>query len=200
MNFADTGAEMVLDCAAITGRGLSVVDMDLRDEIQVGMHTYGVTAKSTPGDETQPESLAVEFTGADQDGRVVAEGNLLIALDGITDAGRFLTRMLEGIAALSGQRAQSRGRASPAPNAGRPWTDELSDQLRSRWLGSAGTDPPEVLGELAQEFGRSRSSIRAQLARVGCDPDVPGRALVGVPSHEAALVTAGYVPGEGSSG
>ncbi len=171
---------MVLDSAAHKGCGPNVVDMDFRDEVQVGAHTYGVNAKSDPGDGEQPPAVAIEFTGADQDGRILAEGNLLIAIEGITDAGRFLAQTLDGLAALHGKRAPSRAgvRArSRAPNAGAPWTDQLSAELREQWMhGDAGTGS-ELLAELAQRFGRSRVSLRAQLARLGCDPDVPGRSL-----------------------
>lgn len=151
--------------------------MDFRDELQVGACTYGVRASSTPACDDQPASVAVEFTGADADGRVVAEGDLLLAVESIVDAGRFLTRTLDGVAALHGQRPTSRGVARPRPvNAGKPWTEELSERLRQRWVDAATVaSGGELLAELSQEFARTRGSIRAQLARLGCDPDVPGR-------------------------
>ena len=171
----------MLDSGVLLGLRPNVAGMDFRDEVQVGAHTYGVSAKTVPGDGEQPASVAVEFTGADQNGRILAEGNLLIAVDGITDSGRFLAQTLDGLAALHGQRAPSRGSVrarSRAPNAGQPWTEQLGDELREQWMHSEATRPGrELLGELAERFGRSTSSIRAQLARLGCDPDVPGRAL-----------------------
>lgn len=155
--------------------------MDFRDEVRIGEHTYGVSARGEPASDDRPATVAVEFTGADTDGRIVAEGNLLIAVEGLADATRFLTRTLDGLAAFNGKRPAGRSavstRARP-PNAGRPWTEELNEQVRQRWMQSAATVPATgLLGELAQEFGRTRSSVRAQLARLGCDPDVPGRLL-----------------------
>jgi hypothetical protein len=64
------------------------------------------------------------------------------------------------------------------PNARQPWTAESDETLRETWLAAASSTPAaEVIGALAQSMGRSRGSIRARLARAGCDPDVPGRTL-----------------------
>jgi hypothetical protein len=154
--------------------------MDFRNELQVGDHTYGVSAKGEPAQDGQPPSVAVEFSGADADGRIVAEGNLLVAVDGISDLGLFLNRTLDGLAALHGQKQRGRARPRP-PNAGQPWTEELNEELKQRWLACAEPGSGvEFVGVLAQEFGRTRSSIRAHLARLGCDPDVPGRGLAEV--------------------
>lgn len=155
--------------------------MDIRDEQHVGKHVYGINAKTQAAEERMPASVAVEFTGADADGQVIAEGNLLISLDALVDTTAFVEQTLDGIAALHGQRtrnrsgSRSRGRA---PNAGQRWDQASAEQLWQRWMGSS---PPttayELTGDLAEHFGRSRSAIRAQLARLGCDPDVPGRPL-----------------------
>jgi hypothetical protein len=156
--------------------------MDYRDETRVGDHTYGVNAKTEPAQDGQPATVALEFTGADPDGRIVAEGNLLIDLAGLPEASSFLWRTLEGLAALNGQRPGRRpaARTRPRPpNAGQPWTEENCERLRQRWMGSPETTAAhELLSELGAEFGRTRSAIRAQVSRLGCDPDVPGRALV----------------------
>jgi hypothetical protein len=180
-NFADTGAKAVLDSTGMHVGASTVGGMDYRDEAQVGDHTYGVSAKSEPAQDGQPATVAVEFTGADPNGRIVAEGNLLIAIEGLPDAGTFLLQTLDGLAALHGQRTprrSPRARSRP-PNAGQPWTEEHTERLRQRWMQSAATTPGnELLGELAEELGRTRSAVRAQLPRLGCDPDVPGRELV----------------------
>jgi hypothetical protein len=67
----------------------------------------------------------------------------------------------------------------PGPMNGRvPWTTDLDMSLKGAWLNAEDTTPAfDLIGELAKEMGRSRNSIRARLARVGCDPDVAGRAL-----------------------
>ncbi|WP_344677966.1 hypothetical protein [Saccharopolyspora taberi] len=150
--------------------------MDFRDELQVGQHTFGITAKGQPAIDGQRASVAVEFTGASTDGEIIAEGNLLIALDALADTGTFLNRTLDGLGALNGR--PRRSRSARAPNAGQPWTDDDGRLLRERWMRSRdGSSASELIGELAADFGRTRSAIRAQLPRVDCDPDVPGRAL-----------------------
>ncbi|MBB5156129.1 hypothetical protein [Saccharopolyspora phatthalungensis] len=152
--------------------------MDFRDEVRVGQHTYDITAKGEPAGDDQPATVAVEFTGADADGRVVAEGNLLIAIDGLGDANAFLARTLGGLAALHEPWTAGRGRGRPRPpNAGRPWAEADGERLRERWLSSVGETASRLVGELAEELGRTRGAVRAQLPRLGCDPDVPGRVL-----------------------
>ncbi len=153
--------------------------MDFRDELRVGEHTYSVRA-GTSDCADRPASVAVEFTGADSDGRILAEGNLLLALEGFVDAVAFLTRALDGVAALHGvrptdrNRNAARARSRPA-NAGQPWTEELDERLRRRWMAAAETSGGELLAELARDFARSREAIRARVASLGCDPEVPGR-------------------------
>ncbi|WP_190817607.1 hypothetical protein [Saccharopolyspora pogona] len=152
--------------------------MDFSNEVRVGQHTYGVTAKGEPVSSGQPATVAVEFTGADADGRVVAEGNLLIAVDGLGDAKAFLAQTLDRLAALHVPWTAAHGRSRPRPpNAGRPWTEPDGERLRERWLGSVGETASRLIEELAEEFGRTRGAVRAQLPRLGCDSDVPGRVL-----------------------
>ena len=173
--------------------------MDIRDEQHVGKHVYGVNATTRVVGEQEPVSVAVEFTGADADGQVVAEGNLLISLDALPDTTAFVEQTLDGVGALHGQRARnrpgprSRGRA---PNAGQRWDQASAEQLWQRWMGSSPPTPAyELTGDLAEHFGRSRSAIRAQLARLGCDPDVPGRSLastaVEAPAASNGAITIG---------
>lgn len=167
--------------------------MDFRDEQHMGQHVYGVNAKTEQAAEDENASVALEFTGADADGRVIAEGNLLISVDAMADSTAFLGQTLDGIGALCGVRPRSR--AGPrvrgrAPNSGQRWDTASVEELRQRWMRSS---PPTtgyaLTGELAETFGRSRSSIRAQLARLGCDPDVPGRCLTDVSAGEGAILT-----------
>jgi hypothetical protein len=64
------------------------------------------------------------------------------------------------------------------PNGRQPWTAELDTTLQDTWLNTPDTVPAfDVIGALAKDLGRSRNSIRARLARIGCDPDVAGRLL-----------------------
>ncbi|MCI2420831.1 hypothetical protein MOQ72_25610 [Saccharopolyspora sp. K220] len=152
--------------------------MDFRNEVRVGQHTYGINARGEPASDDQPASVAVEFTGADADGRIVAEGNLLIAIDGLSDASAFLTRTLDGLAALHAPWTAGRGRSRPRPpNAGRPWSEADGERLRERWLSTVGESGSRLIEELGEEFGRTRGAVRAQLPRMGCDPDLPGRTL-----------------------
>lgn len=155
--------------------------MDYRDETHVGEYSYGVNAKTMPAQDGQPATVAVEFTGADPDGRIVAEGNLLIGIAGLPETSSFLSQTLEGLAALHGRRSARRPAArtrSRPPNAGMPWTDEDGERLRQRWMGTPPTTAAhELIAELAEEYGRTHGAIRAQMSRLGCDPDVPGRAL-----------------------
>jgi hypothetical protein len=71
---------------------------------------------------------------------------------------------------------QVRDRRSGPANSHQPWTPELNAQLRDTWLAA---EPPASarISEIAQAMGRSRNAIRSRLARIGCDPDVPGRLL-----------------------
>lgn len=159
--------------------------MDFHDETRVGQHTYGVHAKSEPAGQDQPATVAIEFTGADPDGRVVAEGNVLINVAAMGDSTAFLAQTLDGLAALQGQRSRGRAgrsRSTGPSRAGQPWSQAECDQLRQRWTRSDETAAgPELVGELAHELERTRSAIRAQLARLSCDPDVPGRTFEETP-------------------
>jgi hypothetical protein len=69
-----------------------------------------------------------------------------------------------------------RGRRAGPANSHQPWTPELDAELRDTWLAAVPPASPRI-GELAEAMSRSRNAIRARLARIGCDPDVPGRLL-----------------------
>src|SRR5919206_353575 len=120
--------------------------MDFRDEVRVGQHTYGVTARGEPAQDDQPATVAVEFTGADGDGRVVAEGNLLVTVDGLADASAFLTRTLGGLAALHGEGRGRPGSRPRPPNAGQRWAEADGERLRERWMrGDSGESASRLL-------------------------------------------------------
>ncbi len=155
--------------------------MDFKDEIKVGRYTYGVSATSDTGAEEERSRVALEFTGARaDDGQVVAEGNLLVGEDALADSGLFLARVLDVMAAFHGHSSRGSRAGQRPPNAGQPWTTELDATVRTRWLqASSDATGSALLGDLGRELGRSRSSLRARLAKLGCDPDVPGRVLNG---------------------
>ena len=72
----------------------------------------------------------------------------------------------------------ARERGPRPPNSHQPWTAELDTHLRDTWLAAATTSPaPATIAEIADRLGRSRNGIRSRLARIGCDPDIPGRTL-----------------------
>src|SRR5437763_13547104 len=100
--------------------------MDYRNEMSVGDHVYTINAKGEPAQDGHPPTVTLEFTGGDENGRVIAEGNVLVAVEGLDTATRFLTQTLGGLAALHGQGARGRARSARPlpPNAGKPWTDE----------------------------------------------------------------------------
>ncbi len=154
--------------------------MDYRNEISVGEHHYAIRAKGESGEGGEFAMVTLEFTGADTDGRVIGEGNIQFAVEALDTASRLLVQTLDGMAALHGRGGRGRTRPSRPlpPNAGKPWSAEHGEQLCDQWLrSSAAMSAKDVTDDLARQFGRTRSAIRAQLARLGCDPDVPGRQL-----------------------
>jgi hypothetical protein len=136
-------------------------------QVQVGPVTYRVQA-------TAQQDVLVEVFGADLDGAVVAEGMLRLPVSGGTAVGKMLGRVLDGLTKLG---APPTPRPQPA-NANQPWTDDLDEELRHAWLDEASPmSTADLIKALAQRMGRSPTSIRSRLARVGCDPDVVGRPL-----------------------
>ncbi|MCP2092847.1 MULTISPECIES: hypothetical protein [Actinosynnema] len=136
--------------------------------VLLGTTSYRVVASADP-------DLVVELTGVDTSGALVAEGALRLPADSGVAVGRLLGQVLGALGRLGAPGTTGRGR--PA-NANQPWSAELDGRLRASWLAAGpGATAAEVVRAAAREMGRSAWSIRARLARVGCDPDVPGRAL-----------------------
>ena len=97
-------------------------------------------------------------------------GPIFGAAEGGATIGKLLSRVL-------GAHTRLRGRPSRYANANQPWTDPLDAQLRTAWLTPTDTPSPALIRSIADDMQRSPTAIRARLARVGCDPDVPGREL-----------------------
>ncbi|MBO0841288.1 MAG: hypothetical protein J2O49_10775, partial [Sciscionella sp.] len=126
-----------------------------------------------PANDQEPPQIELRVMGADDDGRMVADGTVRLPTDGLAAVGQVLHRILTGIAALYGQPI---GSASPKPaNGNQPWTAELDERLASRWAQAPDTTAAKAIATLAEEFGRSRGGIRSRLVKLGCDPDHPGR-------------------------
>ncbi len=147
--------------------------------VRIGSTTYQVVATADP-------HLSVDLAGVDASGALVAEGNIRLPADAGAKIGKLLAQVLEALGRLSTPPSAS-ARDRPA-NANQPWTPDLDDGLRADWL-AATTDTPtaELIRSIARRLERSPTSIRSRLAKVGCDPDVPGRAL----SDDGALVLRG---------
>jgi hypothetical protein len=133
------------------------------------LHLAGEAARMTwtpnpPPDVIPPPSYSFQ----------VSARSLLLALRAAWGDGHPGSTDLDGV-----QPAKPRREPRPGPpNSRAPWVADLDAALREAWLAESSATPvDEVLGELAKRMGRSRGSIRARLARVGCDPDVPGRTL-----------------------
>ncbi|MFD7653910.1 hypothetical protein ACFV4N_08015 [Actinosynnema sp. NPDC059797] len=138
---------------------------------RIGSTTYRLAATADP-------ELVVELTGTDTSGALVAEGSLRLPADAGTRLGRLLGQVLDALGRLSAPPPSSPGHR-PA-NANQPWTAELDDALRAEWLAAEeGSPSTDLIRAVARRLERSPTSIRSRLARVGCDPDVPGRALSG---------------------
>ncbi|MFI9006671.1 hypothetical protein ACIGNX_05485 [Actinosynnema sp. NPDC053489] len=137
--------------------------------VRIGSTTYQLVATADPG-------LTVDLAGVDASGALVAEGNLRLPADAGARIGKLLAQVLEALGRLSAPVAPA-SRDRPA-NANQPWTEDLDEDLRADWL-AAPVDTPiaELIRSIAKRLERSPTSIRSRLARVGCDPDVPGRAL-----------------------
>ncbi|XVS65683.1 hypothetical protein ACQPYE_06375 [Actinosynnema sp. CA-299493] len=137
--------------------------------VRIGSTTYQVVATADP-------DLSVDLAGVDSSGVLVAEGTLRLPADAGAKIGKLLAQVLEALGRLSAPSSLS-ARDRPA-NANQPWTQDLDDGLRADWL-AATTETPttDLIRSIAKRLERSPTSIRSRLARVGCDPDVPGREL-----------------------
>jgi hypothetical protein len=87
--------------------------------------------------------------------------------------------------ATDGLRTRSRTVSDRPVNSHQPWNPELDNQLQDTWLAATPPATDRIL-ELADAMGRSDRAIRARLARLGCDPDVPGRMLSDLAAPSAA--------------
>ncbi|WP_158846417.1 hypothetical protein [Saccharothrix deserti] len=139
------------------------------NSVRIGATTYQLVATADP-------ELSVNLAGVDGAGALVAEGTLRLPADAGAKIGKLLAQVLEALARLSTPPSAS-PRDRPA-NANQPWAQDLDDALRADWL-AADQDTPAVdlIRSIAKRLERSPTSIRSRLAKVGCDPDVPGRAL-----------------------
>ncbi|MEU4739666.1 hypothetical protein AB0G02_04255 [Actinosynnema sp. NPDC023658] len=139
------------------------------NSVRVGSTTYQLVATADP-------ELSVDLSGVDTSGALVAEGTIRLPSDAGARIGKLLAQVLEALGKLSApSTASARGR--PA-NANQPWTRDLDADLRTDWLAATDDTPTaDLIRSIAKRLERSPTSIRSRLARVGCDPDVPGRAL-----------------------
>ncbi|MCX2949769.1 hypothetical protein [Lentzea sp. NEAU-D7] len=135
------------------------------NEIKLGEVHYRLSA-TTDSD----ESVVLDLLGSLDSGEVVADGRLRLPVEGGVTVGKLLARVLSAHTRL-------RSRPSRHANANQPWTEALDTDLRTAWLTASETDSPKLIRSLADAMERSPTAIRARLARVGCDPDVPGREL-----------------------
>lgn len=116
------------------------------------------------------ESLVLDLLGTTESDEVVADGRLRLPVDGGGTIGKLLSRVLSAHTRL-------RSRTSRHANANQPWTKALDDELREAWMQPGPATAQDRIRDLAQHMQRSPTAIRARLPRVGCDPDVPARAL-----------------------
>ncbi|HEX7302981.1 hypothetical protein [Lentzea sp.] len=135
------------------------------NEMKLGEVNYRLSATTD-----SEESLVLDLLGSLDSGEVVADGRLRMPVEGGATVGRIMARVLT---------AHSRLRPRPPrhANANQPWTESLDAELRTAWLDASEDEAPTLVRSLAETMQRSTTAIRARLAKVGCDPDVPGRAL-----------------------
>lgn len=144
--------------------------IDYRGETKAAGINYVVTVQGASTD----ERLDLRLAGATDDGAVLAEGALMLPTGSSTPVTRLLKQAFDAITRLDPGPA----RAGQPANAYQPWTSEQDDELRAAWLAAAPRGPATgLIRELAKARQRSVTSIRARLANLGCDPDVPGREL-----------------------
>ena len=145
------------------------------NEIKLGDISYRLTATVDSG-----ESLVLDLLGTTESGEVVADGRLRLPVEGGSTIGKLLGRVLS---------AHTRLQSPPSrhANATCPWTQSLDDELREAWLQPGGDGAVNRINRLASHMERSKTAIRARLAKVGCDPDVAGREL----SETAATLLGG---------
>ncbi|WP_194282995.1 hypothetical protein [Saccharothrix syringae] len=138
------------------------------NSVRIGSSTYRLVATADP-------ELSVHLAGTDSSGALVAEGTLRLPADAGAKLGRLLGQVLDALGRLSGPPPTAPGHR-PA-NANQPWGEEQDEELRAEWLTAGGGPSADLIRTIARRLERSPTSIRSRLARIGCDPDVPGRAL-----------------------
>ncbi|WP_447006043.1 hypothetical protein ACRAKI_05975 [Saccharothrix isguenensis] len=152
------------------------------NSIRIGSTTYQLVATADP-------ALSVDLAGVDGSGELVAEGSIRLPAEAGVKIGKLLGQVLDALARLSGAPSGSSRDRPDRPdrpaNANQPWTRELDDELRSEWMAATQDVPAaDLIRAIATRLERSPTSIRSRVAKVGCDPDVPGRVL----SDEGARV------------
>ncbi|HUQ57730.1 hypothetical protein [Lentzea sp.] len=135
------------------------------NEMKLGEVNYRLSATTDSG-----ESLVLDLLGSLDSGEVIADGRLRMPVEGGATVGRLMARVLTAHTRL-------RPRPSRHANANQPWTEALDADLRTAWLTASEDAAPTLVRSLAETMQRSTTAIRARLAKVGCDPDVPGREL-----------------------
>jgi hypothetical protein len=146
--------------------------VDCTADVFANGRQYTVRAATLPPGTEQGERIEVSLAGLDPDGEPSAAGSLTLPPDGLAAVGRLLQQIMTGLSTLNG-----RSRGGPT-NAQAPWTQQQDEELLDLWVAAGDTSSaPRVRRELADHFGRSLGAIKARLARVGCDPDAPGRVL-----------------------
>lgn len=143
--------------------------------VRIGSATYQLVATADSG-------LSVDLAGVDGSGALVAEGSIRMPAEAGVKIGKLLGQVLDALARLSGAPAGSSrdrpDRPNRPANANQPWTQELDDDLRNEWMAASHDVPAaDLIRSIAKRLERSPTSIRSRVAKVGCDPDVPGRAL-----------------------
>ncbi|WP_394613369.1 hypothetical protein JNUCC0626_25905 [Lentzea sp. JNUCC 0626] len=135
------------------------------NETKLGEVSYRLSATTDTTD-----AIVLDLLGSLDSGEVVADGRLRLPVEGGSTVGKLLARVLTAHTRL-------RTRPSRHANANQPWTDTLDSELRTEWLTAPEPDAAKLIRSIADDMARSATAIRARLARVGCDPDVPGREL-----------------------
>jgi hypothetical protein len=148
--------------------------VDYRD-VPAGQLQYSISVADAPDSATDGGLMQVSITGATETGEMAVDGSLQVPVTELASLGRLLNQTLSHAATLHDP---TRRAAKPA-RSHLPWTAELDQELRHRWLDApcSDVDVAALHRELARDFGRSQNAIRSRLPRVGCNPEQPGAAL-----------------------
>lgn len=150
--------------------------VDCSADVQANGRKYTVRAATLPSSGADGQRVEIALTDHDPAGAAQQCGSFTLPADNLAAVGKLINQVLSGLSTLSG-----RSGASPT-NASAPWTKEQDDELLERWTSAGDTHSATALRRiLAEHFGRTTGSIRARLLRIGCDPDVPGRAFIPAP-------------------